>query len=130
MVLSYRLDDQEFKSCQGLGIIFLFITMSRLVLGPTQSTIQWLSGALSLGVKWLGHEADLSPPSNAKIKNAWSCTSTLPIHLHGMVLSQSTGTILPYLYYKLHFPRISFKSYLFPKDQCICCVWLFHYSSC
>jgi hypothetical protein len=37
------------------------------------------------GVKWLGHEADHSPPSTADIKNAWSYTSTPPC-LHGMVL--------------------------------------------
>jgi hypothetical protein len=43
--------------------------------------------ALSLGEKWLGHEADHSPPSSAEINNAWSYTSTPPIHLHGMVLS-------------------------------------------
>jgi len=33
---------------QGLGI-FLFTTASRTVLGPTQPTIQWVSGAVSLG---------------------------------------------------------------------------------
>jgi hypothetical protein len=27
-------------------------------------------------VKWLGHETDHSPPSNAEVKNAWSYTST------------------------------------------------------
>jgi hypothetical protein len=32
-------------------------------------------------------EADHSPPSRAKVKNAWSCTSTPPIQLHGMELS-------------------------------------------
>jgi hypothetical protein len=31
---------------------------------------------LSVGVKLPGREADLSPPSNAKIKSAWSYTST------------------------------------------------------
>jgi len=30
------------------------------------------------------HEADHSPPSSAKVKNAWSYTS--PICLYGMVL--------------------------------------------
>jgi hypothetical protein len=33
-------------------------------------------GALSLGVKWPGPEADHSPPSSAEVKNAWSYTST------------------------------------------------------
>jgi hypothetical protein len=62
-----------FDSQQGLGI-FLFTTMSRMALEPIQPPIEWVPGALSLGVKWLGHEADHSPPSRAK--NAWSYTST------------------------------------------------------
>jgi hypothetical protein len=35
-------------------------------------------GALSLGVKWLGHEADHSPLSSAKVKNVCSYTSSPP----------------------------------------------------
>jgi len=34
-----------------------------------------------------GREADHSLPSSAEVKNAWSYTSTPPIHLHGVVLS-------------------------------------------
>jgi hypothetical protein len=56
--------------------IYLFTTMSRLALGPSQPPVQWVQGALSLGVKWLRHEADHSPPSSAEVKNAWSYTST------------------------------------------------------
>jgi hypothetical protein len=33
---------------------------------------------LSLGVKQLGREADLSPPFSAEIKNVWSYISTPP----------------------------------------------------
>jgi hypothetical protein len=65
----------EFNSQWVLGI-FLFTTMSRMALGPTQPPIQWVTGALSLGIKQLGHEADHSPPSSAKIKNVWSYTCT------------------------------------------------------
>jgi hypothetical protein len=36
--------------------------------GPTQTPIQWVPGALSLGVKLLGCEADHSLPSSAKVK--------------------------------------------------------------
>jgi len=61
------------------------ITMSSLVLGPTQPPIQWIPGALSLRVKQPGHEADHSAQTSAKVKNVWSCTSIPPIHLHGMV---------------------------------------------
>jgi hypothetical protein len=32
------------------------------------------------------HEADCSSPSGTGVKNAWSCTSTPPIILHGVVL--------------------------------------------
>jgi hypothetical protein len=53
-------------------------TTSRLVLVPTQPPIHWVLGALSLEVKWLGHEDDHSPQSHTKVKNAWSYTSTLP----------------------------------------------------
>jgi hypothetical protein len=35
-------------------------------------------GALFLGVKQLGHEADHSPPTSAKIKKTWIYTSTPP----------------------------------------------------
>jgi hypothetical protein len=34
-----------------------------------------ISGMI-LGIKWPGHEADQSSPSSAKVKNAWSYTST------------------------------------------------------
>jgi hypothetical protein len=48
--------------------IFLFTTASRTALGPTQTPIQWVTGALSLVVKRLGREADHSPPSSAEVK--------------------------------------------------------------
>jgi hypothetical protein len=77
IALDYGLDNWilGFDSQWGLGI-FLFTTTSRTALGPTQPPIQWVPGALSLGVKRLGHEADHSPPSSAKVKNVWSYTST------------------------------------------------------
>jgi len=53
----------------------------------SQDLIQWISGALSLGVKRPGREADHSPSSSSEVKNAWSYTSTPPIRLHGVVLS-------------------------------------------
>jgi hypothetical protein len=37
----------------------------------------WGPEALSLGVKWLGSEADHSPSISAEVKNAWSYTSAL-----------------------------------------------------
>jgi hypothetical protein len=64
-----------FESQQGLGN-FPFTTVSRTALGPTQPPIQWVPGALSLGVKRPGRRADHSPPSIAEVKNACSYTST------------------------------------------------------
>jgi hypothetical protein len=65
---------------------FLFAIASEPSLGPTQHPIKWVPKALSLGVKWPGREADHSSPSNAEVKNAFSCTSTTPIRHHGVVL--------------------------------------------
>jgi hypothetical protein len=56
-----------FDSRRGLGI-FLFTTASRTALGPTQPPIQWVRGALFLGIKRPGREADNSPPSSAEVK--------------------------------------------------------------
>jgi len=56
-----------FDSWWGLGV-FLFITASRTALEPTQPPTQWVPGALFLGVKRPGREADHSPPSSAEIK--------------------------------------------------------------
>jgi hypothetical protein len=44
--------------------------------GPIQPSIQWVPGALSLGVRRPGREADHSSPSSAGVKNAWNYTST------------------------------------------------------
>jgi len=75
----YRLED--------LGI-FLSTTASRPALGSTKfSPIQWVRGALSLGVKWPRREAHHCPPSSAEVTNAWSYISTPSIHLHVVVLS-------------------------------------------
>jgi hypothetical protein len=66
-------------------------------LGPTQPSIQWDRGALSLEVKRPGREADNSPPSSAQAENAWSYTYTLLIRRHGVVLSLKKAEQL-YLY--------------------------------
>jgi len=51
-----------------------------------QSPIQWVPGAVTPGVKWQGHEADHSPPSSAKAKNAWSYTSIHPYFFMSLCL--------------------------------------------
>jgi hypothetical protein len=50
LMLGYELEDRGFDYSQGLGI-FLYTTASRPALGLTQPPIQWVPGALSLGVK-------------------------------------------------------------------------------
>jgi hypothetical protein len=77
IALGYGLDDWvlEFDFRRGLGI-FLFTTASRMALVPPKPPIQWVPGALSLGVKRPGREADHSPLSSAEVKNVWSYTST------------------------------------------------------
>jgi hypothetical protein len=42
--------------------------MSKLALLLTEPPMQWVPGALSLGVKWPGREANHSPPSSADFK--------------------------------------------------------------
>jgi hypothetical protein len=54
--------------------------MSRLALGSTEPPIQWVpgGGAISLGVKRPGREADHSPPASAEVKKMWIYTTTPP----------------------------------------------------
>jgi hypothetical protein len=85
IALRYGLDERGLESQKGLGIL-LFTTASRPAVGPNQPPIQWVLGALSLGIKRDGSETDHSPPSSAEVNNAWSYTSTPPIRLNGVVL--------------------------------------------
>jgi hypothetical protein len=49
---------------------FVSSPVSRLALVPTQTPIQWVSGAPSPGgVKQQGHKADCSPPFSAEVMN-------------------------------------------------------------
>jgi hypothetical protein len=70
--------------------IFLFTTASRTALGPTQPPIQWVPGALSLGVKRPGCEADYSRPSSTEVKECVDLYLRSPIRLHDVVLSKYT----------------------------------------
>jgi hypothetical protein len=71
----YVLDDQEVIIRKK---IFLLSTLSSKVLGPSQPPLQWVPGNVYLGVKWLGREADRSPPTSAEVINMWIYTSTPP----------------------------------------------------
>jgi hypothetical protein len=82
MVMGHRLDGQGMILSRG---IFLYSTVSRLALGPSQCAIQCVLGAFSLGVKQLKqprHEADHSPPSGAKVKELYLHSL---IHLYNIV---------------------------------------------
>jgi hypothetical protein len=64
--LCYGLNDLGFEVRHGLRI-FLFTTVSRQALEPTQPTIQWVPGALCLGIKRPGREVDHSPPPSPEV---------------------------------------------------------------
>lgn len=49
-----------------------------------QCTHRLLLGFLPMGVEWLGHETNHSPPSSVKVKNEWNYTTTPPLCFHGM----------------------------------------------
>jgi hypothetical protein len=68
---SYGLDREVGVGSPGRGKNFLFPTSSRPALGSTQPPSQWVPRAHSLGVKWLGYEADHSPPTSAEVKQMW-----------------------------------------------------------
>ena len=63
--------------------IFLVFLVSRLALGPTQLSVEWVAGAISLGVKWLEQGFGHICPSNSEVMNDWQYSS-IPIFLHGM----------------------------------------------
>jgi hypothetical protein len=75
-----------FDSWRGLGI-FLFTTASRTALRPTQPPIQWVTGALSLGVKRPGSESDHSPQYSAEVIKCVELYFHSLIRLYGMVVS-------------------------------------------
>jgi hypothetical protein len=69
---------------------------SRLVPGLTQPPNQPVPGALSLGIKRPGSEADHSPPSISEAKNVWIFTFTPPYAFMAWCsVKKGTGTTLP-----------------------------------
>jgi len=60
---------------------FLFATTSRQALGPTQHPIQEVPRTPIPGINHPRHEVDHSPPSSAKVKNAWSYTIQSPMSI-------------------------------------------------
>jgi hypothetical protein len=76
---SWGLDDRE-VGCRVLVGSRIFSSLRRLdrLWGSTQPPIQGVPGALSLGVKRQGSEADHSLPASAEVKKMWIYTSTPP----------------------------------------------------
>jgi hypothetical protein len=70
-------------------------TASRPYLGPTQSPIQYIPGALSLWVKWQTRETDHSPPSSAEVNNEWSYTSIPQYAFMSWCLVKAQGQLFP-----------------------------------
>jgi hypothetical protein len=70
--LCYGLDDRaaRVRFPAGAGNLS-FTTASRTALGPTQPPIQWVTGAIFLGVKRPVRETDHSSPSMPRSKNEW-----------------------------------------------------------
>jgi hypothetical protein len=92
--LTGRLDDGGFESRQGLGIFHFTIAFSP-TLGSTQSLIQWVPGALSLGVKRPGREGDHLTQSSAEVKE-W-----VELYLHSPMAwcsVKSRGQLYLYLF--------------------------------
>jgi hypothetical protein len=98
-----------FDSRWGLGIFFF--TASRTALGSTQPPIQCVQGALSLGVKRPGREADHSPPSSAEVKES------VELYLHYPNTPSWCGAQLQHrdnftFTSSCHVPRLSHPSWL------------------
>jgi hypothetical protein len=72
--------------------IFLASETSRPTLEPMQPPFNWAS-VFFPGIKQLELEGNHSSPSNAEVKTEWSCTSAVPIHLHGVDRDSFTFTM-------------------------------------
>jgi hypothetical protein len=90
---------------RGLGI-FLFDTIPRPALGPTQPPIQQEPGALSLEVKLPGREADHLSPSSAEVKECVDLYFHSPNTRSWHCAYLSTETTFPF--------------HIFPNPVCIC----------
>jgi hypothetical protein len=91
----YGLDDR------GVGVRVpegsrIFSMSFRPFLESTKLPIQWVRGALSLGVKRPGREAEHSTPASAEVKKIWIYTSTPPYAL----VKHRDNLTLPFIYGK------------------------------
>jgi hypothetical protein len=59
-------------------------TTSSLAEGPTQPPVKWVPGAVSTGIKQLGHETDWTTPFSVEVKKI-GAIPPLPICRHGVL---------------------------------------------
>lgn len=62
-------------------VSYLLFTLFTPTLGPTQPSVQWAPGAVSLEIKRSGRLGDHSHSSCAEIKNKWRYTTVRPYAL-------------------------------------------------
>jgi hypothetical protein len=86
IALGYGLDDLGSRARFPVGAGNLSLH-HRVQNGSGAHPVQWAPGALSLGVKRSGREADHSLPSSAEVKECVDLYLHSPIRLHGVVLS-------------------------------------------
>jgi hypothetical protein len=84
-------------SSPGGGWEFSFHRLVQTGSGAHSASYPMGTGAVFLGVKRPGHEADHSPPSSAEVKNVWSLTSTLQYNFMVSCSIKSTGATLLYV---------------------------------
>jgi hypothetical protein len=95
----YGLDDRGSRVRFPVGAgNFLFTTASRTALGPTQPPIQWVTGALSLGVKRPGVKLTTHLHLVPRSKNEWNYTSTTQYALMVWLSVKAQGQLYVYLY--------------------------------
>jgi hypothetical protein len=65
------------------------------------ASIQWVPGAISMGIKRSMREADHSPQFSAEVKNAWSYTSTPQYAFTAWCSVKAQGQLYLYLCFML-----------------------------
>ena len=81
-------DSLGFDSWKGQDI-FLYSKMSDCT-GAYTASYSVGTWVLSLNIKWLVHEVDLSPPYIARVKNEWNCIN---VPLYALIVR--TGPTVP-----------------------------------
>ena len=89
----------------------LFPKIPRLALWAHLASYYMGNGDSSPGAKHLGCEADLSPPSHAKVRNMWSHNSTTPKCLEGMDRGNITSCLYCVFLWLIPHPTVTFTNF-------------------